>query len=129
MCNACIIENVRQSVMSRRSLFAKSAAAGAAAIAASMVSAKVSLAQSSGKVVDLTHTYDDKFPTFDGKPSHGISELCPRRRYPHWMLMIVDIGCKSEFRRHLRWKFPLGRRFQPHSIMTVHSPLYAGSDP
>ena len=68
MCNACIIENVRSSVLSRRSLFAKSAAAGAAALAASVTSAKISLAQSSGKVVDLTHTYDDKFPTFDGKP-------------------------------------------------------------
>ncbi|MCA0434796.1 MAG: cyclase family protein [Proteobacteria bacterium] len=68
MCNACIIEGVRQTVQSRRSFFAKSAAAGAAALAASMVSAKTTLAQSSGKTVDLTHTYDDKFPTFDGKP-------------------------------------------------------------
>lgn len=72
MCNACIIENVRASVMSRRSLFAKSAAAGAAAIAASALSAKASLAQSAGKVTDLTHKYDDKFPTFDGKP--GITQ-------------------------------------------------------
>ena len=71
MCNACIIENVKSSMHSRRSFFAKSAAAGAAALAASVTSAKISLAQSSGKVVDLTHTYDDKFPTFDGKP--GIS--------------------------------------------------------
>lgn len=68
MCNACIIENVRSSVLSRRSLFMKSAAAGAAALAASAGSARLSLAQSSGKVVDLTHAYDDKFPTFDGKP-------------------------------------------------------------
>ncbi len=71
MCNACIIENVKSSMHSRRSFFAKSAAAGAAALATSVTSAKISLAQSSGKVVDLTHTYDDKFPTFDGKP--GIS--------------------------------------------------------
>jgi kynurenine formamidase len=68
MCNTCVIENVKQSVLSRRSLFAKSAAAGAAAVAASALSARQSLAQSSGKVTDLTHAYDDKFPTFDGKP-------------------------------------------------------------
>jgi kynurenine formamidase len=68
MCNACVIEGVRQSVQSRRSFLAKSVAAGAAALAASAVSARRSLAQSSGKVVDLTHSYDDKFPTFDGKP-------------------------------------------------------------
>ena len=68
MCNQCVIENVRASALSRRNFFAKSAAAGAAALAASMASAKVTLAQSSGKVVDLTHAYDENFPTFDGKP-------------------------------------------------------------
>jgi kynurenine formamidase len=68
MCNQCVIENVRASVLSRRSMFRKAAAAGAAAIAASAVSARQSLAQSSGKVVDLTHAYDENFPTFDGKP-------------------------------------------------------------
>lgn len=68
MCNACVIEHVKATVHSRRSFFARAAAGGAAALAASMVSAKATLAQSSGKVVDLTHTYDDKFPTFDGKP-------------------------------------------------------------
>jgi kynurenine formamidase len=67
MCNHCVIENVKASMLSRRSLF-KSSAAGAAAIAASMASSRVSLAQSSGKAVDLTYAYDEKFPTFDGKP-------------------------------------------------------------
>ncbi|PZF78011.1 cyclase family protein [Aestuariivirga litoralis] len=68
MCNACVIENVRQQAQSRRSFLARSAAAGAAALAASVVSARETLAQSSGKVVDLTHTFDENFPTFDGKP-------------------------------------------------------------
>lgn len=68
MCNACVIEGVRQSVQSRRSFLSKSVAAGAAALAASAVSAKQALANSSGKVVDLTHSYDGAFPTFDGKP-------------------------------------------------------------
>lgn len=68
MCNACVIENVKASMLSRRSLFARSAAAGAAAVAASVLSSRAALAQSSGKVTDLTHKYDDKFPTFDGKP-------------------------------------------------------------
>src|SRR5689334_420576 len=68
MCNTCVIESVRESVLSRRSLFAKSAAAGAAALAASVGASRVTLAQSAGKVVDLTHAYDENFPTFDGKP-------------------------------------------------------------
>lgn len=75
MCNTCIIENVKASVQSRRSFFAKSAAAGAAALAASVVSSRVTLAQSSGKVVDLTHTFDEKFPTFDGKPGIAMKKL------------------------------------------------------
>ena len=68
MCNACIIENVKSSMTGRRAFLARSAAAGAAAIAAGMVGAKLALAESTGKVVDLTHVLDDKFPTFDGKP-------------------------------------------------------------
>lgn len=68
MCNACVIESVRQEAQSRRAFLSRSVAAGAAALAASALSARQSLAQSSGKVVDLTHTFDEKFPTFDGKP-------------------------------------------------------------
>lgn len=68
MCNTCIMEGVKASIQSRRSFLAKSAAAGAAALAASVASAKVTLAQTSGKAVDLTHAYDGTFPTFDGKP-------------------------------------------------------------
>jgi kynurenine formamidase len=68
MCNACVIESVKQSMPSRRGFLARTAAAGAAALAAGMTSARQTLAQSSGKVVDLTHSYDETFPTFDGKP-------------------------------------------------------------
>lgn len=68
MCNTCIIENVKASMLSRRNMFRGMAATGAAALAASAISAKESLAQSSGKVVDLTYSYDEKFPTFDGTP-------------------------------------------------------------
>ena len=75
MCNACVIENVRQAAQSRRSFLTRSAAAGAAALAASVVSARETLAQSSGKVVDLTHTFDDKFPTFDGKPGIAMEKV------------------------------------------------------
>jgi kynurenine formamidase len=75
MCNTCIIENVKATAQSRRAFFARSAAAGAAALVASMASAKITLAQSSGKVVDLTHTFDEKFPTFDGKPGIAMKKL------------------------------------------------------
>jgi len=68
MCHVCVINNVKSSMLSRRDFFRKSAAAGLAATAAGAVSARPALAQASGKVVDLTHTLDGDFPTFDGKP-------------------------------------------------------------
>lgn len=75
MCNACVIESVRREAQSRRSFLARSAAAGAAALAAGVMSARHSLAQGSGKVVDLTHTFDEKFPTFDGKPGIAMEKV------------------------------------------------------
>lgn len=70
MCNACVIENVKQSMLSRRSLFTGAAAAGLA------MTAGGSPAQARGpalpivyqSAVDLTYTFDEAFPTFDGKP-------------------------------------------------------------
>jgi kynurenine formamidase len=67
MCNACIIENVKASMLSRRSLFKTAVAAGAVS-AAALAAPRLALAQSTGKVVDLTHVFDPSFPTFDGKP-------------------------------------------------------------
>lgn len=75
MCSSCIIERVRQAALSRRSFFARSGAAGAAAIAAGSVSARRSLAQSTGRVVDLTHTYDATFPTFNGQPGFSAERV------------------------------------------------------
>ena len=68
MCNACLIEDVKRSMLSRRSLFTGAAATTAAVMASGLGSARPALAQASGKVVDLTHAYDSTFPTFDGKP-------------------------------------------------------------
>jgi kynurenine formamidase len=67
MCNACLMEDVKRSMLSRRGLFA-GAAAGAAAVALGPMAARPALAQSTGRVVDLTHAYDGSFPTFDGQP-------------------------------------------------------------
>jgi kynurenine formamidase len=68
MCNACVIEDVKQSMLSRRGLFAGVAATGAAAAVASAFSARPALAQASGKVIDLTYVFNEGFPTFDGLP-------------------------------------------------------------
>lgn len=68
MCNTCIIEGVKETMLSRRKLFAGAAAVGAASVAAGLISARPLMAQAAGRVVDMTHAYDGAFPTFDGNP-------------------------------------------------------------
>ncbi|MGQ0566025.1 MAG: cyclase family protein [Gemmobacter sp.] len=67
MCNACVIENVKNQMLSRRDLF-RASAVTAAAVAVPALLPRQAMAQTSGRVVDLTYTYDDKFPTFDALP-------------------------------------------------------------
>ena len=80
MCNQCVMDGVRKSMLSRRALF-KGAAFAATAVAASSAARPV-LAQKASRVVDLTHAYDSSFPTFDGKP--GIEY--------EWAVKIADSG-------------------------------------
>ena len=65
MCHHCVIENVKQNMLSRRSLFKGSfAAAAAATVAAAPAPAR---AQSAiGEFSDLTHELWDTFPTYFG---------------------------------------------------------------
>lgn len=92
MCNACVIESVKQSMLSRRSLFAGAAASGAAALAASAFSARPALAQASGKVVDLTYVFDEKFPTFDGVPGIAYEEAVnfDKSGYQLWKITFFE---------------------------------------
>jgi kynurenine formamidase len=63
-----VIDSVKQSMLSRRSLFRGAAAGGLALAAGGLAAPRAALAQGMGKVVDLTHAYDGDFPTFDGNP-------------------------------------------------------------
>ncbi len=67
MCDICIINAVKQKMLTRRGFFAGSAATGAAAAMAA-VAAPPALAQGHESVEDLTHSYDADFPTFSGAP-------------------------------------------------------------
>ena len=92
MCNACLIENVKADMVSRRSLFTGAAATGLASVAAGLATARPALAQSSGKVVDLTHAYDGSFPTFDGNPGIIFDPAVPYTPggYQLWKLTIFE---------------------------------------
>ncbi len=92
MCHACVMEGVKRSMLSRRQLFAGAAAVGAASVASGLITAKPALAQAQGRVVDLTHTFDEAFPTFDGVP--GIQKEWAVRMeesgYQLWKLTIFE---------------------------------------
>ncbi|WP_017998535.1 cyclase family protein [Paracoccus sp. N5] len=92
MCNACVIESVKHAMMSRRSLFAGLAASGAAAIAAGPLSARPALAQASGKVLDLTYVFDERFPTFDGVPGIAYEEAVnfDKSGYQLWKITFFE---------------------------------------
>ena len=65
MCHACVTESVKRRMLSRRDLF--KAAPAAAVGAAGALAAPEALAQAR-RVVDLTHTLSEDFPTFGGSP-------------------------------------------------------------
>lgn len=71
MCDICVMNAVKKKMLSRREFFRASAMTGVAAAALGASAAQPVLAEATGKVVDLTHTFDAAFPTFGGTP--GIS--------------------------------------------------------
>lgn len=64
MCHHCVIESVKQDMLSRRSFFVGAAAAGATAAAATRSTA--AQAQPARKAEDLTHNLVENFPTYFG---------------------------------------------------------------
>ncbi len=72
MCHHCVIESVKERMLSRRQMLV-GGAAGVAAIAAAGSSATSSIAASHGgvsstKVADMTHVLSEEFPTYFGVP-------------------------------------------------------------
>jgi len=67
MCHACVIENVKSNMLSRRALFRGGlAAAGAAAVATAAPAPLFAQATAPQKAHDLTHDLFEEFPTFFG---------------------------------------------------------------
>lgn len=70
MCDICVMNSVKEKMLSRRDLF-KIGAAATAATALTAATGTPALAAGHGNVVDMTHTFDEAFPTWGGAP--GIS--------------------------------------------------------
>ncbi|MEM9873059.1 MAG: cyclase family protein [Pseudomonadota bacterium] len=68
MCDVCVMNAVKDRMLSRRDLFRASAAVAATAAIGGVASAPPAMAAGHGGVVDMTHIYDDVFPTYFGAP-------------------------------------------------------------
>ena len=75
MCDVCVINAVKERMLSRRDFFRASAAVGAAATVGGIAAAPAALAAGHGSVVDMTHMYDEGFPTWGGTPGIGREQV------------------------------------------------------
>ena len=74
MCDVCVMNAVKDRMLSRRSFFKTAAAGTAAAALGTVATAPSSLAGGHGGVVDMTHVYDADFPTYFGAPGVTIDQ-------------------------------------------------------
>lgn len=75
MCDICVMNAVKDRMLSRRAFFSGSAAVAVAATGAAMTGATPALAAGHAQVIDMSHAYDESFPTYFGAP--GISREQP----------------------------------------------------
>lgn len=75
MCDICVINSVKERMLTRRAFFSTAAAATAGAAALATGSTTPAMAAGHGGVVDMTHVYDDAFPTYFGTPGVAINQV------------------------------------------------------
>ena len=71
MCDACVMNAVKERMLSRRDFFKTSAAVGAVAAVGGMAAAPKAMADGHAGIFDMSHKLSPDFPTFFGVP--GIS--------------------------------------------------------
>ncbi len=75
MCDICVMNSVKEKMLSRRNFFKGTAAAAVGAAAAGSFVAKPALAAGHGGVVDMTHTLSGTFPTYFGEPGFSTEQV------------------------------------------------------
>ncbi|ASJ76192.1 cyclase family protein [Granulosicoccus antarcticus] len=74
MCDICVINSVKNKMLSRRS-FLKTGAVGAAATVAGAAIGTPAMAAGHGTVEDMTHTLHEDFPTFFGESQFSREQI------------------------------------------------------
>ncbi len=67
MCDICVMNAVKERMLTRRDFF-RTGVAAVGATALTTAAAPPAMAAGHGEVVDMTHTYDPEFPTYFGAP-------------------------------------------------------------
>ncbi|MFK7868463.1 MAG: cyclase family protein [Roseobacter sp.] len=68
MCDICVMQKVKERMLSRRSFFKVAGVGAAAAGLSTAATAPAALAAGHGGIQDMTHTLDEDFPTYFGVP-------------------------------------------------------------
>ncbi|WP_193180138.1 cyclase family protein [Nisaea sediminum] len=74
MCDICVMNAVKEKMLSRRALFKSAAMASVAAVAGATVSAPPAMAKGHNRVEDMTHTLHRDFPTYFGAPQFSMEQ-------------------------------------------------------
>lgn len=75
MCDICVMNAVKNKMLSRRSFFKTGAVIGAAAAVGSTISATPAMAAGHGMVEDMTHTLSPEFPTYFGESGFSMEQV------------------------------------------------------
>lgn len=75
MCDVCVMNAVKDKMLSRRGFLASAAVAGAATAVSSITTATPAMAAGHGMVHDLTHTLTPEFPTYEGAPGIDLEQV------------------------------------------------------
>ncbi|UWR21786.1 cyclase family protein [Sulfitobacter sp. S190] len=75
MCDACVMNAVKEKMLSRRSLFKAGAAGVAATALGSGMTGTPALAAGHGSVLDMTHELHAGFPTYFGEPGFAARQV------------------------------------------------------
>ncbi len=97
MCDICVMDAVKDKMLSRRDLFKASAAAAVAATAASAM-APAALAEGHGKVEDMTHELHEDFPTYFGSPQFGRNQ---KFNYAEHKFNLFDLQMSEHVGTHI----------------------------
>lgn len=98
MCDICVINSVKERMLSRRDLFRGGAAVATAAVVGSVSAAPKAMADGHGAVVDMTHKLSPEFPTFFGEP--GIS-MVSKFTFAEHGFNLFDLAINEHTATHL----------------------------